>query len=183
LFKSSTTLRDSLLLGLTLLVTISCWWPLLSAFWRKTRGGSILIYLGRPNLLEYYLFGFSTIPLAYLFFLATGFSDGVVTFAVIFTTFSIAVNLLYRGSAPLEIKEAGVQHAGGFIPWERINGFGWRGEADDILSIKVAGVLPRTISWPIPLDLKDKVERTLLTQSIYAVIKVPSRRNRPPYKR
>lgn len=153
-------------LVLFLFMTGVIWAQFFSWLWRRSQAGSVLLDLGRSRQSLWSLIGGAGfILLGFLSLVDKPNESNLEGILKVFFYFSLGLNILFRGSRRLDVREHGFSCVERFIKWDRIKSFSWEGEKALTLALRL---YRRFLSFSIqniavPPHLKDKIEELLTT--------------------
>jgi hypothetical protein len=147
---------------------------LLSWPWRKKGAGALRLEVGRTsqNKMLFWLSLFQigvaiVMTLAQLDTLTGGLvtTGGIVSGLVdIAFWWAIALLFLFLGLSDLEIREKGLSYLYSWLPWERIEAFGWDDDKPNTLILRVkrrSFLSRRYVTFNIPAGKKDVVDQVI----------------------
>lgn len=164
---------------LLIVFSVMSWLTIITAGLRKRQAGFLLWNLGWPSTHKYllvasFLFFISAILQTILFFNLgkKGFSGSMTipeySLSQIVLYWSVAIYLYWAGLSKLELRENGIYFKFGLIKWDKITNYRWEGASGTTLTVWLKQSLPLfpTRSWPIPLALKNAVDRVIFQRTL-----------------
>ena len=166
--------RDYALSGLFIVCSVIPWLVILTWPRRKRLAGYLLWNLGWPSTHRYMLVASAIFlineilqTIVFVSLAVKGFSGSYSIpeyyLSQVILYWSVTICLFWVGFSKLELRENGIYYKFGFIKWEQIASYKWEGTKANTLTIWLKQRFPvfQTRSWPIPLALKNPVERLI----------------------
>jgi hypothetical protein len=148
-----------------------------SILWPWSRGGSILLNLGRVPASEFVIEMIVAAALA-----ANAIIDGVkeintsgwvidnISFEVL--ELSVAFAVFVQGILRRNVREKGIFHGTGLVPWEKIESYGWEGQKGRWLTLILQKQSPvallRTVTLSVSTEHVEALEKLMKQHNVAA---------------